>query len=61
MQKIDPNTNTSISIYTYMQNMCPIVGLSEETTGRGKEKKMIVNNIEIHYRCIVGTRHNKMH
>jgi hypothetical protein len=35
------NTNTSIVIYIYIQNMFPIMGQYAETRGLGKEIKMI--------------------
>jgi hypothetical protein len=62
MQSIDPNTNTSNTIYTnkYTQNMYPKVGLVEETKEGGKKERKIVKNNETHHIC-VGPRHNETH
>jgi hypothetical protein len=54
--KIDPkdkhvHRNKHDDIYIYMKNMFVIVELLCGTQEEGKEKKMIVNNITMHYIC----------
>jgi hypothetical protein len=61
MWKIEPNTNKSIIIYTYIHRICLQQWDYLKRPGKEeKEKRMIVNNIEIYHIC-VGTRYNKMH
>jgi hypothetical protein len=56
-----PNTNTAI-LHTHINiyRTVPKEGQIEETKGRGKERKKMVNNYKVCHIC-VGTRCNKTH